>query len=240
MQKQKRLLGIDVFRGWAIFLMVIFHLSYDLQYFKIIDFHIQTNIFFIWFRFLIVSMFLLTVGISLKLAHQKRINWSKIKKRSLQLILASVAVTIVSYIIFPNMWIYFGILHFILLSSFILLPLLNYPYTALTLAISIFIGFQLGVVHMHWLFQLLMVPLNLPPTISVDIVRFFPWVSFILIGMAMGTLNWHTKVFDNNFFNREDKKNNFFRVMGRHALIIYLVHQPLIFGVFLLIKKTVN
>jgi len=28
---QKRLLGLDVFRGWAILLMVLFHLAYDLK-----------------------------------------------------------------------------------------------------------------------------------------------------------------------------------------------------------------
>ena len=209
MKTQKRLLGIDIFRGWAILLMISFHISYDLQLFHIIDLHIQSNTFFKWFRFLIVTMFLLTVGMSLKLAHRDKINWSKLKKRAIFLGISSLIVTIASYFIFPHTWIYFGILHFILLSSFIVLPLLNYPFTALTIAITTFIAFHLNILNMHWLFNMVAVPLHLPPTISVDIVRLFPWVSFVLIGMAMVTLNWHRKVFDNSFFNRENRINKF-------------------------------
>ena len=236
MKTQKRLLGIDIFRGWAILLMIAFHLSYDLQLFHIIDLQIQSNTFFKWFRFLIVTMFLLTVGMSLKLAHQDKINWSKLKKRAIFLGLASLIVTISSYFIFPHTWIYFGILHFILVASFVVLPLRNHPYIALTVAVTTFIAFQLNILNMKWLFNMVAVPLHLPPAISVDIVRFFPWVSFVLIGMAMVTLDWHKKVFDNHFFKRENRINSFFTLMGKHALVIYLVHQPLLFGFFLLIQ----
>ena len=237
MKKQKRLLGIDIFRGWAILLMIIFHLSYDLQYFKIIDFHIQTNELFKWFRFLIVSMFLLTVGMSLKLAHKKSVNWSKLKKRAIYLGLSSLLVTISSYFIFPNTWIYFGILHFIFVVSFITIPLLNSPYLTLIIAISTFIIFHMGLLNMHWLFNLLVEPLHLPPSISVDVLRFFPWISFVLIGIVMVTLNWHTKVFDNHFFSKKNQINDFFTIIGRNALLIYLLHQPLLFGFFLLLTQ---
>jgi len=237
MKKHKRLFGIDIFRGWAILLMIAFHISFDLQHFHIIDFHIQSNDFFRWFRFLIVSMFLLTVGMSLKLAHNGKINWSKLKKRAIYLGLSSLLVTVASYFIFPNSWIYFGILHFILLSSFMVLPLLNHPYTALTIAISTFIAFHLDILNMHWLFNLVVIPLNLPPHISVDVLRFFPWISFILIGMAMVTLNLHIKLFNNNFFNRKNRINSFFTIMGRYALVIYLIHQPMLFGIFLVIRS---
>jgi uncharacterized membrane protein len=237
MKKHKRLLGIDIFRGWAILLMIVFHISFDLQHFHIIDFHIQSNNFFRWFRFIIVSMFLFTVGMSLKLAHKNQINWSKLKKRAIYLGFSSFLVTTASYFIFPNSWIYFGILHFILLSSFVVLPLLNYPYTALIIAVSTFIAFHLDILNMHWLFNLVVTPLHLPPTVSVDVLRFFPWISFILIGMAIVTLNLHLKLFNNNFFNRKSKINNFFTIMGKHALLIYLIHQPLLFGIFLVMKS---
>ena len=236
MKKQKRILGIDIFRGWAILLMITFHISYDLEHFNIINFHIQTNIFFHWFRFLIVSMFLLTVGMSIKLAHNNYINWSKVKKRTLYLGIASVLVSIASYMIFPNTWIYFGILHFILFASIVVLPLRNYPYTALTVAITTFIAFQIGVLNMHWLFNMVATPLHLPPKISVDVLRFFPWISFVLIGMAMVTLNWHKRFFDNSFFNKKSHINSFLGLMGKNALLIYLTHQPLLFGGFLLFK----
>jgi uncharacterized membrane protein len=236
MKNTKRLIGIDIFRGWAILLMVIFHFSYDIHYFNIIDFQIQSNTFFIWFRFLIVSMFLLTVGMSLKLAHQQKINWSSLKKRALYLGIASFLVTSSSYVIFPNSWIYFGILHFILIASFIVLPLLNHPYLSLILAVTSFIAFHMEIINMHWLFNLLVNPLHLPPKISVDVVRFVPWISFVLIGMSMVSLGWHQKFFNTYFFNRKSSINNFFSFLGQHALLIYLIHQPLLFGLFMLLK----
>ena len=236
MKNKKRLIGIDVFRGWAILLMVIFHFSYDVDHFNIIDFHIQTNTFFTWFRFLIVSMFLLTVGMSLKLAHQEKINWSSLKQRTLYLGIASFLVSISSYIIFPNSWIYFGILHFILVASFIVLPLLNHPYLSLTIAITSFIAFHLNIINMHGLFNLLVIPLHLPPTISVDVVRFVPWISFVLVGISAVSLGWHQKIFNTYFFNKKDKLNDFFSCLGKHSLLIYIVHQPILFGILLLLK----
>ncbi|RUM70654.1 MAG: hypothetical protein DSZ07_02070 [Sulfurovum sp.] len=237
MQNKKRLIGLDVFRGWAIVLMVIFHFSYDIYYFNIIDFQIQTNTFFIWFRFLIVSIFLLTVGMSLKLAHQTEINWSSLKERTLYLGVASFLVTISSYIIFPNSWIYFGILHFILVASFIVLPLLNYPYLSLIIAITTFIAFHLNILNMHWLFNILVTPLHLPPTISVDVVRFVPWISFVLVGISMVSLGWHQRIFNRGFFNKRGKLNNFFSFLGKHSLLIYIIHQPILFGIFILLKE---
>jgi uncharacterized membrane protein len=236
MKNTKRIIGIDIFRGWAILLMVIFHFSYDIHYFNIIDFQIQTNTFFIWFRFLIVSMFLLTVGMSLKLAHQQKINWSTLKKRTLQLTIASLLVSISSYFIFPHSWIYFGILHFILLASLIVLPLLNHPYISLTIAVTSFIAFHLNIINMHWLFNLLVTPLHLPPKSSVDVVRFVPWISFILVGMSMVSLGWHQKIFTLYFFEKKSRINNFFSFIGKHSLLIYLIHQPILFGLFLILK----
>jgi len=236
MKNLKRIIGIDIFRGWAILLMVIFHFCYDLQHFNYIDFHIQTNLFFQWFRFLIVSMFLIAVGISLKLAHQQQINIKSLKKRAIQLGFASFMVSLGSYFIFPQTWIYFGVLHFVLLSSFIVLPLLNRPYLSLSIALSTFIAFHLNLIDMHWLFKLTVVPLHLPIDATEDVVRFVPWISFVLLGMSISTLNWHKKLFDNTFFNKINKINIFFTFMGQHALVIYLSHQVFLFGFFLLLQ----
>ncbi len=235
MRTTKRILGIDIFRGWAILLMLFFHIVFDLQYFHMIDFHIQSSLFFRWLRFLIVSMFLLTVGMSLKFTHKKEINWLKLKKRTLYLGLSSIIVTTTSYFLFPTTWIYFGILHFILLVSFILLPFLNRPYLALFIATAIFITFHMDILNMHWLFNFIQPYFHLP-TVSVDVLRFFPWVSPVLFGMALVTLNWHKKIFNHDFFNRESVINRFFAQMGRNGLLIYMIHQPLFFAIFLLIK----
>jgi len=237
MRTERRWAGIDIFRGWAILLMVFFHLSYDLEYFNIINFHIQSNSFFIWFRFLIVSMFLLTVGMSLKLAHYHTIHWSKVKKRSYALGLSASLVSVVSFLIFPSSWIYFGILHFVFVISILLLPLLKFPYLSLFISIATFIAFHLDFLNMHWLFNMLVSPLHLPLPFSVDVLRFFPWVSLVLLGMVTISFGWHERIFAYKIWNRKSQINIFFKYIGENALLIYLLHQPILFGFFLLIKE---
>ena len=80
-----RLVGLDIFRGWAILLMVLFHFSYDLNYFKFIHIQMQIDPFWVYARYVIVSMFLLSVGISLALVHRTHIQWHKVYKRTLLL-----------------------------------------------------------------------------------------------------------------------------------------------------------
>jgi len=236
MNKSIRFRGIDIFRGWAIFLMIIFHFSFDLNHFSYIEIDIKHDKFWVYFRFIIVSIFLFTVGMSLKLTHQQKINWKSVRKRALLLGGASLLVTFGSYLLFPQSWIYFGVLHFILFSSLMLLPFLNYPFISIILGLLILIGYILQYIHMHWLFNLISTPLNLPLEHTEDIIRFTPWFALILFGSATITLNWHYKLFNNKFFNANNRFNNFFSFLGKNSLAIYLLHQPLLFGIFLLLK----
>jgi uncharacterized membrane protein len=236
MNKTIRLKGIDIFRGWAIVLMILFHFFFDLNHFSYIDIDIKHDNFWLSFRLIIVSMFLLTVGISLKLAHKKTINWKIIKKRTFLLGSASLLVTVGSYLQFPESWIYFGVLHFVLLSSFIILPFLNYPKVSIVLGLLILIGYFLDYISMDYLFNLLVTPLHLPLEHTEDVVRIVPWFSVVLFGSTIVTLKWHTKLFDNSFFNRENSLNSFFSLLGQNALIIYLIHQPILFSLFILLQ----
>jgi len=235
MNKSIRFKGIDIFRGWAIFLMVLFHFSFDLNHFSYLEIDIKHDKFWVYFRFIIVSIFLFTVGMSLKLAHQHKINWKSIQKRALLLGGASILVTVGSYFLFPQSWIYFGVLHFILLSSFLVLPFFNYPFISIILGLLILLGHLFNYLHMHWLFNFIRIPLHLPLEHTEDIIRLTPWFALILFGSATITLHWHHKLFNNSFFNKKNLFNTFFSFLGKNSLVIYLTHQPLLFGVFWLL-----
>jgi uncharacterized membrane protein len=180
-------------------------------------------------------MFLITVGMSLKLAHQQKINWNAIKKRTLFLGIASLLVSFASYSQFPNTWIYFGILHFILIASWLLLPLLKYPKFSLFLGIAILIAYSNQWISISWLFELLASPLHLPLYHTEDLVPILPWIASPLIGSAVIGLGWHQILFNNSFFNHDNKLHRFWSFMGRHSLVIYIVHQPILFLLFLLL-----
>ena len=234
--RTNRINSLDIFRGWAIVLMIAYHFSYDLKYFGYISVDLDNDTFWVYSRYVIITMFLVSVGMSLKLAHTPNIKWHKMKSRILLLGGASLLVSVATYFQFPDTWVYFGILHFILFASWAGLLFLPYPLLALTTAIIIFIGTSLGWLHMHALFALLQEPLHLPPGYTEDIVRFFPWFGAVLIGMVIFTYHLHTKIFSNAFFRTKLLPNKTLAFLGRHTLIIYLIHQPILFGIFKIIK----
>ena len=67
----KRLLWVDAVRGLAIVLMVIFHFCYDLRYFGYVDWNNPNGPNWRPFRYVILTLFISTVGVSLVLAHGK-------------------------------------------------------------------------------------------------------------------------------------------------------------------------
>ncbi|CAA6810225.1 MAG: Unknown protein [uncultured Sulfurovum sp.] len=225
----KRISGLDIFRGVAILLMVTYHFIYDLNHFNLITIEINQNPLLLIFRYIIMSMFILGVGMSLVLVHQHAVNWKSLRKRLIQLGLAAIAVSISTYIVFPDSWVYFGILHFILLSSFLVLPLIKLPKITLFLAVVIFIGSSTHYFHLHDLFALLKEPLCLPSPSSQDLVPLFPWLTPLLTGMLIVQYKLHEKIFNHKIFNINFSINKILKKMGQNSLIIYLIHQPILF-----------
>jgi len=96
-----RLIGLDVFRGWAIVLMVIFHFVYDLAWFGFVSVDVTRDPFWVYFRYVIVSIFMLSVGMSLALVHRDGIGWGRVGRRAMILGAAAVVVTIATRPVTP-------------------------------------------------------------------------------------------------------------------------------------------
>jgi uncharacterized membrane protein len=227
----QRINGLDVFRGLAILCMILYHFTYDLNYFRIIYVDMNHTSSFLVVRYIIMSMFMLSVGISLALAHKNSIKWSAIRKRILQLGSASLLVSVATYVVFPNNWVYFGILHFVLLASLITLPLLKFPTLTLALGLLIVLGSATQLLHLHGLYTFLQLPFSLPLH-SEDLVPLFPWLAVILLGTLIVHHDYHHKIFTHKVFNRNSSSNKILKKMGQHSLVIYLIHQPILFGAF--------
>ena len=229
---KQRLHYLDVTRGIAIILMVIYHFSFDLDNFNYINIDMDNDIAWRGFRAFIVTLFLTTMGISLALTHHKGICWACLKKRTLFLGGAAVLVSLGSYLQFPQTWIYFGILHFILLASWLGLFFIGKPWLALITALVILIGSSLGWLHTHALFNVLQAPLHLPTHYTEDLVNIFPWFAPVLIGIFIVGKGWHVypQLTPNILSNKV-------ALLGRHSLLIYLIHQPILFGAIMLFSK---
>ncbi|MCS5591722.1 MAG: DUF1624 domain-containing protein [Gammaproteobacteria bacterium] len=221
--------SLDFMRGIAIIMMVAFHLIYDLNQFGFTDIPLSGYWPTTYWRYLIVFLFLSSVGISLVLAYGKQFNLVKFSKRIVVLGVAALLVSLGTYLMFPNAWVYFGILHLIWVSCLIAVLFAGAPNTSLLIAFAIL---TLGYFDLPDLFFLRSVLADFLPIASVDFYPLFPWLSFVFIGIYLGHNPWHKKIF---IF-----RSTFVQMLGRHSLLIYLAHQVLLFGIVALIYNIIN
>lgn len=220
-----RIALVDATRAAAILLMVVFHFCYDLRYFGYVDWQVPDGPGWWQFRYFILSLFIGTVGVSLSLAHGAGVRWRNYWLRLAQIGAAALAITLMSLWVFPESWIYFGILHFIVLGSLVGILLVGRPGLALALGVSLVAGYAADMLPSRWPFGYFD---GLLPQHPEDLVPPFPWLGVLLIGVWMGDL-----------LRRGLWSPPSFRLpiwvdwAARHALLIYLLHQPLLFGVFI-------
>ena len=231
-----RIDGLDIFRGLALLLMIMYHFTYDLNHFHLITIDMNHTPLFLVFRYTIMSMFLFSVGISLALVHTPKIRWKSIQKRILLLGGASLIVTIATYIEFPHAWVYFGILHFILLASLVGLLFLPYPKMALVTAVVILIGSATETLNMQIFFQFIQPILHLP-IYTEDLVPFIPWFAVVLLGIGTTHYKLPQKLFTLPLVSNKYLFTRGLKFIGQHSLLIYLIHQPILFSGFMLVSK---
>jgi uncharacterized membrane protein len=220
---------IDVFRGMAIVLMVTFHFSYDLTVFGWADFSTAKDIEWRIFRTFIVSSFLLAVGMSSYLAYHKSFNKKKFTKTVGKLISVSLFISIGSFFMHPGSWVYFGIIHFITLALPISVLFVRAPYIALVIGTGCIVGYWVGILNFYPFWEWSVLHLGIP-TQTVDLVSFFPWIGVVLIGVFV----MYKELFNINI--KSSTISNKLAFLGQHSLIIYLVHQPILYGLFGLVE----
>ena len=227
---------IDSMRGSAVVLMVIYHFCYDLDHFKLVSFDFNNDPFWINFRSLIVSMFLTLVGVSLMLAHHKGIRWQHAMKRVLVLLACSLLISIVSYWLFPGRTIWFGILHFITVGSLLAIMFVKHPgYSFIIGVLLISIGNTVSdslfnQPWLHWIGLMTHKPL------TEDYVPLLPWFGVVLLGMAVGRTIARAAQRRLQGVSASPALQ-WLALAGRHSLVIYLLHQPVLMGVLSLYVK---
>ncbi|WP_297820207.1 DUF1624 domain-containing protein [uncultured Paraglaciecola sp.] len=216
---------IDVLRGLAIVFMVIFHFSYDLTVFGWTDFSTAKDIEWKIFRTFIVSSFLLAVGMSSYLAYHKSFNKKKLTKAVGKLFAVSIFISIGSLFMHPGTWVYFGIIHFITVALPISVLFVRAPYIALLIGTGSIVGYWMGILNLYPIWEWGVLYLGIP-TQTVDLVSFFPWIGVVLIGVFV----MYKELFNINV--KSSAFSNKLAFLGQHSLIIYLVHQPILYGLF--------
>lgn len=215
---------IDAARGVAIIAMVVFHVAWDLYFlgFSVID--ISTDPVWTAFQKTIVTSFLALAGVSLWFGHGRGIRWRSIWRREAILVAAALAVSAGTWLAFGDYFAFFGVLHAIALFSLLALPFLRVkPLVTAAIGVAVIIA-PLLVTHPlmreRWLAWIGFWPLS-PST--ADIVPVFPWFGVVLLGLAAA------KALDGRSFWTLSAPR-WLAIMGRWSLVIYLLHQPLLYG----------
>ncbi len=235
----ERLALIDVARTAALIGMGIFHLAFDLELFG----HLApgTTVTGGWavFARLVAGGFLFLSGVSLVLAHGAAIRWPGVWRRLGKLAAAAALVSGGTYLAFPQAFVFFGILHSIALCSLLGLVLIRLPWGGLlVLAVGVVLVDQRVAVDLFNPRWLAWTGLARVTPLAVDFVPVFPWFGAFLAGMgaaklaaAAGFWLWIGRVQAGAL--AKGRVGAWLRRLawpGRHSLIIYLVHQPVLIG----------
>ena len=232
-------------RGIAILLMVIYHFVFDLTFFGYYGVNVFAGPWRVFGRIPAV-LFLLLVGMALAIGENRaEAKGSNVQSRSyvvrgLKIFGWGMVITIVSWLYIGQPVILFGILHLIGIATILAIPFLRHRHPEIWLLLGfalIAAGLRLNAnpVETPWLMFLGLVPAGL---FQLDYFPLLPWFGVVLTGVGLGQL-----LFPGGLRRLElpDWGEVFglrqLAWMGRQSLLIYLVHQPVLFFMLYLLHS---
>ncbi|MDO4508453.1 MAG: heparan-alpha-glucosaminide N-acetyltransferase [Lachnospiraceae bacterium] len=253
MTYSNRLQRIDEIRGFTLISMIIYHFMWDLRY--IADFNISwyggtaSNIWqkSICITFIFISGFCFSFG-------KKRL------KRSLIIFMCGALISAVTFILMPENRVVFGVLTFLGSAGFItiivdklnkiIVSKINESTFNLTMLIGmllLFISFfnvNFGYIifpkktllpkYLYDGYFMTFIGFPDPSFFSTDYFAILPWIFLYLSGYFMQKTIGNKQAVVKYLLNDRFK---FISYLGRNSLIIYMVHQPVLYLVTLIIMR---
>ena len=234
---------MDEIRGFAIICMVFFHAFYTMNFLFnmklgriLMRFFEPASIYFAC-GFIVIS------GISSCLSRSNM-------KRGIKLFGISLLLTVVTCIIGNDCEIYFGILHLLsvcMMLSSLLMPMINKIPVPIGVAINALLYYMtydisIGQLHIPFMADVtvpnffyksnLLAPFGMYANgfYSADYYPLLPFAFMFFIGVFIGRYAKQGK-FPKFMYKR---RVPFFSYVGKHTLIIYIAHQPIIYALIML------
>jgi len=233
---------LDEVRGIDLLVMAFYHAVYDLVFIFGVSIPAFQGPVFGYMQFCIASVFIVISGACCRYS---RSNF----RRGLQTLAVGLCMSLVTWLFIPSQFILFGILHFMgcAMMLYALLQLLLHripPLLGIPLMLLLFLltrGVSSGFVGLGaytvplpaalWQVSFLF-PLGImgPGFVSADYFPLFPWLFLFFAGSYLGTL------FQQGKMPRALYRTHlpFFAALGRHSLLFYVLHQPVIYGILTL------
>ncbi len=226
--------ALDAVRGYAMIGMVAYHIVWNLGYFEFVPRSVLRSVQFHAFGHAVAAAFVALAGIGLTLAARDGLRLARALRRIGTIGLAAAAVSVVTYLSHPESFIFFGILHLLALSSLVSLPFLFVP-AALVLLVAA-IALLLPLADFAPVFDepiLLWLGLGEVMPRTNDWRPFLPWFGVMLAGMLLGrAILARGLPFGMETWQPRNAASKLLAFSGRHTLLIYLVHQPILFPLF--------
>ena len=225
---KSRIWELDALRGVCILCVIVVHFLFDLSFFGGLSLTLPA-----WYVFLQEyggAIFVVLSGICVTLG-------SKSVRRGLIVFACGMLITAVTYGMYRlgisgmDVVVKFGVLHLLgvcmlVYPAFKKLPPAMLTVLGLVIAIT---GYAIRgiIVPQHWLFPL---GLTYEGFTSSDYFPLFPQLGYFLIGAAIGKTAYREKrtLLPGSF--QKTGIARFFCWCGRQSLFIYLLHQPIVYG----------
>lgn len=229
--------AIDAFRGFSVLNMIAYHAIWDLVY--IFGFNwrwYSSEAAYVWQQcicqtFIILSGFCATLG-------KHRL------KRGATVLLCGCMISVITSVAVPQDRVIFGILTLIGSCMLLIIPLEKLlkkvnPYLGMVISIALFViirNINEGYICFYKLPQILYsnkitAYFGFPPSgfNSADYFSLFPWVFLFISGYFLYCVLENK----NLLCKLKQSRIGMLEWVGRHSLIIYLLHQPIIYLLFL-------
>ena len=218
-----------MFRGICIILVVIYHAMFNLTSIFGVDVWMFDSSLMAFLQVFFVCCLAVISGISCSFSRSNA-------KRGIKTLLAGLIVTAVTYFAIPDQFIVFGILHFFGAAMLIyaaLNRLLDKIPVALGVCLSallFILTFNIYSVQIYTENPFLKILIGIigvdTGIVSADYYPIFPWIFVFLAGCFLGRLFKEGRV--PALFKANPVR--FLSFIGRHTLLVYLIHQPIVFG----------
>jgi uncharacterized membrane protein len=188
-----------------------------------------------------VSLFLACAGAAQAVAQANDQTWSQFWRRWVQVVGCALLVTASSAVMFPNSFIYFGVLHGIA-AMLIIVRLTAGWGTWLWLAGAVLFALKLAAPSLHAAWSELAVfntkafsvlgLISVKPT-TEDYVPLIPWLGVMWWAFA-ATQWWLKRPVSNPLIGAVPRGGSALALLGRWSLSYYMLHQPVMIGALML------
>lgn len=220
-----RIAGIDALRGAAVLAMVAYHFAFDLAWFKVTGWNFYRDPFWLHARTVILSSFLLFAGVSLVLADRADASLRDFSMHVGRIAACAVLVTAGSALLFPQSFIWFGVLHAMAVSLVLARPLVRRPLVCAALGVAVIVAGNIVAAPAFDARTLGWMGFATQRPVTEDYVPLFPWTGVLLVGVAVGHALAATGF---RAVRPLAAAPAALRFLGRHSLAVYMIHQLLL------------